>query len=136
MRRTDREMKDAVFDQIMLDLLRDHPDNRLAFEYLTGYYLLTRQRAKLVENLYRLRDLGYDRLPRHYAEALLIESSLTRKPIAMLGWTIGPAAREPLQQIATAMRGQGSQQAAFQAMAPRFGDTYAFYSIFNVTGAK
>jgi len=136
-RQTDHEVREAYYDQVLLDMLSDHPDNRMAFEYLTGYYLLTHQRAKLVDNLRRLRDLGYDRLPRHYAEALLIHLSQTRKPIDMQGWTIDPGAADQLRQITVAWKDmRGDRQAAMAALAPRFGDTYTFYSIFSVSGVK
>ena len=136
-RQNDHEVREAYYDQVLLDMLSDHPDNRLAFEYLTGYYLLTHQRAKLVENLRRLRELGYDRLPRHYAEALLIYLSQTRKPIDMQGWTIDPGATDRLEQITTVWKGmRGDRQAAMAVLAPRFGDTYTYYSIFSVSGVK
>jgi hypothetical protein len=137
MRKTDREVRDAYFDQVLLELLGDHPENRLAFEYLMGYYLLTHQRAKLVDNLHRLRDLGYDHLPRHYAEALILYSAQTRRPIDLHGWTLDPAVNEAFQQINTTMKGiQGNKQVGFGLLAPRFGDTYMFYSIFGVSGAR
>jgi hypothetical protein len=134
--RTDHEFRDR-FDQLLLDLLQDHPDNRMAFEYLMSCYLLTHQRARLVDYLPRLKDLGYDHLPRHLAEALILLSSQTRKPIPLQGWTLDPALNEAFQQINTIMRGiQGNKQVGFGLLAPRFGDTYMFYSIFGVAGAK
>jgi hypothetical protein len=134
--RTDRETRDR-FDLILLDLLQDHPDNRMAFEYLMGWYLLSHQRARLADYLPRLRDLGYDHLPRHYAEALIIHSAQIRKPIDLLGWTLDPALNEAFQQINATLKGlQGNKQVGLGVLAPRFGDTYMFYSIFGVTGVR
>jgi hypothetical protein len=76
-------------------------------------------------------------LPRHYAEALLIHSSQTRKPIDLKGWTLDPVTTDRFREIMAAMRDMGGNKAAaFTVLAPRFGDTYTFYSLFNVTGAK
>jgi hypothetical protein len=136
-RHKDHDRRDgSYFDEAILDLLQDHPDNRLAFEYLVGYYLLTRQRAKLADSLGQLRSLGYERLPKHVAEALLIETALTHKPINLQGWRIDSATGEQFQRVAAAIRAlQGNPQAA-ALLAPQFGDTYTFYSAYRVSGAK
>jgi hypothetical protein len=136
-RRTDHEVRPVSYDQILLDLLRDHPDNRMAFEYLTAYYLLRNMRADLAANLYRVRDLGYSHLPRHYAEALVVHTNQIRQPIDLQGWSIDPGLTDQLRQItATWTSVGGNRQAAMAALAPRFGDTYTFYSIFNRSGVK
>ncbi len=136
-RNRDHEIREGYFDEAVLDLLQDHPDNRLAFEYLMGYYLLTYQRAKIADSLGKLRDLGYDRLPRHVMEALLIEASQTRKTIDLRGWSIDPSVRDQFERISSALRGmRGNKQAAASLLAPQFGDTYAYYSAFNVSGAR
>jgi hypothetical protein len=136
-RNRDHEVREGYFDEAVLDLLQDHPDNRLAFEYLMGYYLLTYQRAKIADSLGRLRDLGYFRLPRHVMEALLIEASQTRKTIDLKGWSIDPSVRDQFERISSSLRGmRGNKQAAASLLAPQFGDTYAYYSAFNVSGAR
>jgi hypothetical protein len=136
-RQTDHEVRLVSYDQILLDLLRDHPDNRMAFEYLTAYYLLRNMRAELAANLYRVRDLGYDHLPRHYAEALVVHTNQIRQPIDLQGWSIDPAMTDQLREITATWRSlAGNRQAAMAALAPRFGDTYTFYSIFNLSGVK
>ncbi len=136
-RQTDHEVRLVSYDQILLDLLRDHPDNRMAFEYLTAYYLLRNMRAELAANLYRVRDLGYGRLPRHYAEAMVVHTNQIRQPIDLQGWSIDPGLTDQLRQITATWTGMGGdRQAAMAALAPRFGDTYTFYSIFNLSGVK
>jgi hypothetical protein len=136
-RNRDHEIREGYFDEAVLDLLQDHPDNRLAFEYLMGYYLLTYQRAKIIDSLGRLRDLGYKSLPRHVMEAMLIEASQTHKTIDLRGWSIDPSVRDQFERISTSLRGmRGNKQAAASLLAPQFGDTYAYYSAFNVSGAR
>jgi hypothetical protein len=136
-RQTDHEVRLVSYDQILLDLLRDHPDNRIAFEYLTAYYLLRNMRAELAANLYRVRDLGYGRLPRHYAEALVVHTNQIRQPLDLQGWSIDPGLTDQLRQITATWTGLGGdRQAAMAALAPQFGNTYTFYSIFNLSGVK
>jgi hypothetical protein len=136
-RNRDHETREGYFDEAVLDLLQDHPDNRLAFEYLMGYYLLTYQKAKLIDRLGKIRDLGYDRLPRHVMEAILIEASQTHKTIDLKGWSIDPSVRDQFERISVSLRGmRGNKQAAASLLAPQFGDTYSYYSAFNVSGAR
>jgi hypothetical protein len=53
-------------------LLEQNPRNRMAFEYRMAYWLLTRQLDQVAQQRPSLHELGYDKIPRHYAEALLI----------------------------------------------------------------
>jgi len=118
-------------------LLQDTPDHRLAFEYLMACYLLKHQRAELVTCLPLLRPLGYRQLPRHYAEAVLVHSLETRTPVDAQGWTIDPDLQRAFREIRSiATKGRGDNQAIFDTLAPKYGDTYTFYSIFNVCGVK
>lgn len=117
--------------------LRDTPEHRLAFEYLMAGYLLEHRRAELLNYLPLLRPLGYERLPRHYAEALLVHSLETRTPLDPQGWTIEPDVREEFREIrAVAAGAQGDHQAVFDTLAPKYGRTYMFYSMFNVCGVE
>ncbi len=124
-------------ERLLLTLLHDHPDHRLACDYLLCYYLLEHRRDKFVQYLTRMRSLGYERLPRNYAEALLLHSLETKTPLQALGWTIDPSVQRQFQQTrAIVSQARSAPQAAYQRLAPQIGDSYAFYSIFNACGVK
>jgi len=83
-------------------LLQRRPDNRMAFEYLMAHYLLTGQLRPLVANMGRLNELGYDTIPRHYAEAMAIaqhEFNIT-PGLALEGLKRDPAAQEQIMRFA------------------------------------
>lgn len=125
------------FEPTLKRLLQETPDHRLAFEYLMAYYLLKHQRAKFVGGLPLLRPLGYKQLPRHYAEALLVHSLETKSPVKAQGWTIDPALYDQFRQMrGIVTNAQGDHHATFDTLAPKYGDTYTFYSMFNVCGVK
>ena len=125
------------FEPVLKKLLLEHPEHRLAFEYLMGYYLLKHQRAQLVRYLPMLKYLNYPQLPRHFAEALLVHAMETRTSADAQGWTIEPALRRQYQEaIGIVSKAKGNHQAAFDQLAPKYGDTYMFYSLFNVCGYK
>jgi hypothetical protein len=126
-----------AFEPMLKRLLADTPDHRLAFEYLMGHYLLKHQRAELVSCLPLLRPFGYTQLPRQVAEAVLVHALETRTAPQTLGWTIEPEVQTQFRAIADIVKNaRGNNQAAFDTLAPRYGDTYTFYSMFNVCGAK
>jgi len=118
-------------------LLEDVPDHRLAFEYLMASYLLTHERVELIDHLSLLEPLGYQRLPRHYAEAVLVHSTAAGSPANVQGWTIDPNLQRQFQDIqSTVTRAGGNEQVAFETLAPKYGDTYMFYGMFGMCGVK
>jgi hypothetical protein len=134
---TDHAVGGVSFEPLLKRLLQDHPDHRLAFEYLMAHFLLTHQRAELVRCLPLLGPLGYTRLPRHWAEAVLVHSLETKTTPDARGWTIEPDVQNEFREITAIVRGaQGNNQAVFDALSPKYGDTYTFYSLFNTCGAK
>jgi len=59
--------------QTMLETLVDkHPNNRMAFEYLMAHYLLTRQLDRFASYVHLVARSGYEEMPPHYAEALMV----------------------------------------------------------------
>ncbi|MDI6450910.1 DUF6057 family protein [Anaerobaca lacustris] len=134
---TDHAVAGIAFEPLLRRLLHDTPDHRLAFEYLMAHFLLKHQRAAIVSGLPLLAPLGYTRLPHHYAEAVLVHSLETKAPPDMRGWTIDPEVNDRFRQIRAAVQNaRGDNQAVFDTLAARYGDTYTFYSLFNVCGVR
>jgi hypothetical protein len=75
-------------EEMLMALLMHNNRNRMAFEYLMAYYLLTGQLDKIAQNISALEHFGYQRIPEHYAEAILLESQMTGQPPQLFGWTI------------------------------------------------
>lgn len=118
-------------------LVQENPGHRLAFEYLMASYLLRHQRVELMSHLSLLKPLGYTQLPRHYAEALLVHSLETGTPVQLQGWAIGPDVQSQFREIRSIVtRVQRGRQAVFDALAPKYGNTYMFYSMFEVCGIE
>ncbi len=131
----DHEVRESTPEDLLLDLLVGNPENRMAFEYLMAYYLITLQQEKAVGQFYRLKDLGFQRLPRHYAEAAMIALSKTRGQIDLKGWTIDPAVVKQYQAFTArvkALRTDPGHTAT--TLAGEFGNSYFFYGAFNLSG--
>ena len=132
----DRPAGEESVDQYLIDLLVEHQDNRMAFEYLVSHYMLNLQQDKAVFQLQRLPGLGYKRLPRHWAEAAMIAASKSGRPVNLAGFEMpGPVAEEYKAIIAAARAAGPDRLATGRALAPRFGSSYFFYSLFGYSGA-
>jgi len=133
----DHAVAGISFESMLERLLQERPGHRLAFEYLMAHHLLKHQRAEFIGLLPLLRPLGYARLPRHYAEAMLVYALETKRPVDEQGWVIEPAVHAQFREIAGVVRNaRGNTQAVFEPLAKGYGDSYTFYSMFNVCGIK
>jgi hypothetical protein len=109
-------------------LLADHPDNRMVFEYLMASFLLDKNLEGFAANIYRVKELGYKTLPVHYEEALIAYMSYANKDIVPEGYTISQATRNRLSDYATAIYTYGNNtDLAAREMYREFGKTYWYY---------
>ena len=121
-------------EQLLLDLLEVNPNNPMALEYLMAIYLLTHNLDKLAANLHRLDGVGYDRIPRHWEEAILVYGS-QRKGVNLHDRKISRQTQERLAAfLKIRARYRSNIKAARAALADEFGNTYFFYRTFNVSG--
>jgi hypothetical protein len=133
----DHAIGGIAFEPMLKRLLQETPGHRLAFEYLMANYLLKHQRSEFASCLPLLRTLGYKRLPRQYAEAILVYSLETKTPADAYGWPIGPDVQAQFREAMSIVKSaRGNNQLAFDMLARKYGDTYTFYSLFNVCGVK
>ncbi|MBM3475923.1 MAG: hypothetical protein FJX75_21860 [Armatimonadetes bacterium] len=121
-----------ALDQRCLGLLQDHPQNRMAFEYLMAWYLLNRDLAAFARQLPRLKTVGYRTMPCHYQQAVLLYEKETTRASDRAGYSISP---DVLQEFADFIQALQATDSDAAALAERFGDTYLFYYVFGITGA-
>jgi hypothetical protein len=129
---------DLVFERtseedVLLDLLKTNPGNRMAFEYLMAYYLLSRRPDKLAGQLYRLDDFGSTEIPRLYEEAFAIYQGISPDSAAMVRLPkcgMGRAAFDRRDSFLHALDVYGEQ--APKALLVDFGSTYFYLYTFGV----
>lgn len=134
---------DYVFNRVneetvLSNLLKSNPRNRMAFEYLMAYYLLSRRPDMVARNLYRLDDFGYTKIPVLYEEALEIFRS--KDPAANI--VLPKLAPDPL----TAVRSERflklmqlydpNSPATLAALVAEFGTSYFFFFIFRYSAGE
>ena len=114
-------------------LLSRNKNNKMAFEYLMAHYLLNRKLDKFIENLPRLDDFGYENIPRHYQEAILLYIGTTRKEDNKDSW--------PIDTEVVALYNEINKIAADSVikdlnimrkiLEPKYSGTYFFYYTFG-----
>ena len=123
-------------DETLTALLRHNPRNKMAFEYLMACYLVTRQVNKIVANMGRLRDLGYQGTPTLYQEAILIHFGSQGQQVDLARFNISPETirrYEAFVQLGNAMQSQ-DRQAVLNRLIREFGTSYFFYYTFGRVG--
>jgi len=122
-------------DAWLTELLQRNKHNKMAFEYLMANYLLTKQLDKFVENLPRLDDLGYESIPRHYQEAIVLYIGTTRKNVDLGDRLIDAETLRQYNEINQIGKQFANDQGVlWRALASRFNRTYFFYFTFGSSG--
>jgi hypothetical protein len=122
-------------EDVLLALLEKNPHNRMAFEYLMAYELLTARPEKIAAGLERLKGISYPKIPRHFQEAMAICTVARggRPPVA--GYTVDPEVVRRLEVFSQILsRAKSQEGAARSALAAGFGDSYFFYFKFHLSG--
>jgi hypothetical protein len=127
--------KESV-DQMLTGLLVHNPGNKMAFEYLMACYLLTGRADRIVANMERLNELGYQEIPTLYEEAILIYFGSQGQKVDLNKFNIKRDTFEryaKFVQLRNAMQSQ-NRQAILRRLIVEFGGSYFFYFTFGRVG--
>jgi len=118
-------------------LIEENKENRMAFEYLMAFCLLTGQVERIAQNIPLMRGFNYTAVPRHFEEALFIyklqhREIADKEDIPMSNATI-LRGRKFFSIVQTYGRNINMVKKQINA---EFGDSYFFYYIFNYSGVK
>jgi hypothetical protein len=114
------------------DLLFNHPENKMAYEYLMASLLLDKNLDKFVRMVPMLKDYGYTRIPIHFEEALLFYNSYENKEIIPEGFSFQPETIRRFQDYATILwTYRNYPDKAETLLEQKYGKTYWFYLQFN-----
>jgi hypothetical protein len=123
----------VVHDEEFLlnELLRRNRYNKMAFEYLMAHYLLNRQLDKLVENLPRLNDFGYENIPWYYQEAIMLYIGITRKSYDAGGRQIDAEVIRQYNEFFKISQNMNNRELMHETLREKFANTYFFYYMFG-----
>jgi len=116
------------YDLGLPELLKEHPNNKMAFEYLMAVFLLNKDITNFAANIYRLKEMGYREIPVNYEEALLFCMTYFKKDLVPEGFSIRPATiQRKNEYIAGISRCGGDRDRAARELYNQFGNTCWYY---------
>ena len=129
-----RLYKESI-EEMLTGLLRQNPNNRMAFEYLMACYLLAGRLDNIAANIGRLEQLGYQDVPTLYEEAMLIYYGLHGRQLDLNKLNIK---RETIERYKRFLQLYNSmqphnRQVVLQHLLREFGTSYFFYYKFTAS---
>ncbi|MBN1924352.1 MAG: hypothetical protein JW798_00825 [Prolixibacteraceae bacterium] len=113
----------------LLNILSDHPNNKMAYEYLMALYLLNNDLASFVRYYSLGKQFGYQAIPTLYQQALLLytyELNRQGKKFAQLNYR-----KENIEMfteyLSVLKKYNGNRPDAQKELKQKFGNTYWYY---------
>ncbi len=110
------------------DLLRNHPENKMAYEYLLASLLLDRNLDGFAKEVLNLKYYGFERMPLHVEEALIFYNFYENKNIVPDGYSFNPGNINRFNDYArtySALR--RDRKAAANELKKKYGKTFWYY---------
>ena len=113
----------------MLGLLFAHcKSNRMAYDYLIAYTLLTKDLNHFIQYFPLGKDLGYKEIPAHYQEALIFMWANKTSQLNQTPWPINDAVKQSFARYAKIF---SADQKMVSTSADEFSQTYWYYLQFR-----
>jgi hypothetical protein len=113
-------------------MLEGQPDNRNAFEYYLAGLLMTKSVEILMNNISKMKELGYTAIPRHIEEAIIIYYNSTRVVPDMGGLKINPETQLRFDHYFTSyIEARKNPATMKEKMQVQFGNTFWYYFHFK-----
>ncbi|MBN2180362.1 MAG: hypothetical protein JW715_00500 [Sedimentisphaerales bacterium] len=124
-------------EAILRDLLEHNPKNKMAYEFLMAWYMLLKQLDKFIAMLGLMNNLDYSDFPDSYEQAILTYMYVNKKNVTVTGYTLSEQSKTLFKQFISASDKYGTnKEAALGELADKFGDTYFFYYVYEMSGLK
>jgi len=109
-------------------LLLNHPENKMAYDYLITSFLLDNNLEGFTRIIKNLRYYGYTRLPVHFEEALIFYNAYNKSNLIPEGFSLNPGTIKKFQDFASIFVRYGNNPALMEKeLKRRYGKTYWYY---------
>jgi hypothetical protein len=114
-------------------LLQNNTYNKMAFEYLAAYDLLSGRLNHFMENIEHLTELDYTAIPIHYEEAIVLYMAINSLERIRLPLPLRQETIQRFEEFAQILSRFGNDKlAARDELQKKFGDTYWFFYLYAV----
>jgi len=121
------------------DLFEKNKHNRMAFEYLMAFLLLTGQHNAVADSIGYLDNFDYprNRIPRHLEEAVLLYMTMTKRKVDPHGRQINTATIRRFQKFwQLFQRHKRDLKNPAKELEKEFGDTYYYFYFFLLNASE
>ena len=116
------------FNDLIADLLKKNPENKMAFEYLITLDLLTGQLEKMMHDLTLIDQYQGDDLPKYYQQAYLFYKGIIKGKGSLRGIKLAPDIITEYKEFTKYFNlAQLHDQKASMIMSEKFKDSYYLY---------
>lgn len=132
----ENEIPPYSVEKIFSTLLERNKKNRMAFEYIMAWYMLSKQLDKFVQNIHRLDDFDYPQIPRLYEEAILIYRFKKKKNVDLNSRSISEESQQRFKDFLQGFYhyyGEHRQKPPAE-MTKHYGNSYFFYYFYGGPG--
>lgn len=84
-------------------MLTANPENRIAFEYKLAWYMLEKNLRGIIDEIKKMKGMGYTRLPRHIEEAAVFFNANIEPLTDLAGMKIDPETTQRFAQYESTM---------------------------------
>ena len=121
-------------EKLLKGLLNNNSKNKMAFDYLICWYLLSKQIDKIAINYPMFQSMGYSELPLSCQQALMIYAR-KKSSLNVPKDIISPEAEKIFLGINRMLHEyRGDKKRAMFKIATQYGSTFTFYFIYNMSG--
>ncbi len=120
-----------VFNWQLQTLLQHNVKNKMAYEYLMADHLLNKQLDGFVMHIQYLDNFGYSDIPRHYQEAILVYTAVTKKHVNLGNRKITHEIQQRFDNfryLADANKNEPTTK--LKVLLKDYSDTYYYYYLF------
>lgn len=118
-------------DLNLLDLLKNHPENKMAYEYLLASLLLDKRLDGLAQYVLRLKDYGYAKVPVHIEEAILYYNAYKNVNILPEGFSFRAETVHRFRDYIVKYNSyNGNDELAAKELKETYGKTYWYFLLF------
>ena len=112
-------------EAVLNRMIKEHPDNKVAFEYLMAFYLINKDLRNFMNLIPVMEKMNYREVPVSYQEAILYIIGLkTDDPAAVAPDYISPSARSRMKAYADIYTGYPDAEARLRK---KFSGSYWYY---------
>lgn len=120
-------------DLDLIDVLKNNPSNKMAFEYLMSYYILRGELENFYHYLPLVKSSGYyKKMPKTYEEVLLVYYQNSNSPADTWEYSVTKETRDRFEAFKNTIRSNRDSKVNMKdILRPGFHDTFWYYIYFE-----